>query len=178
MNKSVYRSYKHHIDEFCSEEIEFQSYGNRHISWDSGFTFWCRVINEALQKLKNFSYMNIGYPFERSVTNFLHWKIVTNILTLSRQWIHQHTLVTNIIVAGPIRASFSCQSLWNNFLYKNNVSIKIWMILKLMKEILYDVKIWIEHVVTKWNDHFHWKCSSFNGYVSTINCTIDRYSSK
>ena len=72
MNKSVYRSYKHHIDEFCSQihklncsnskinltkfkepqEIEFQSYGNRHISWNSGFSIWCRVINEALQILE------------------------------------------------------------------------------------------------------------------------------
>ena len=72
MNKSVYRSYKHHIDEFCSQihklncsnskinlakfkepqEIEFQSYGNRHISWNSGFSIWCRVIIEALQILE------------------------------------------------------------------------------------------------------------------------------
>ena len=81
MNKSVYRSYKHHIDEFCSQihklncsnskinltkfkepqEIEFQSYGNRHISWNSGFSICCRVINEALQILetdKNSEKMN------------------------------------------------------------------------------------------------------------------------
>ena len=73
MNRAVYRKHKHHIEDFCAEihrmnrsyskvdmikfrepnEIQFQSYNNQHISWESGFSFWCQVINEILEKLKN-----------------------------------------------------------------------------------------------------------------------------
>ena len=72
-NKRVYRAHRREIEEFCSEveklnssspsigmtrfrdpnEIEFQSYGNKHISWDFGFELWVEIINEALQKLGN-----------------------------------------------------------------------------------------------------------------------------